>query len=138
MKFRLCSLAVVTVIVSGLMVNRPAEAAGPLEGKWRFDISLIAGSTSVPFSPSNNVFTITQSQTDGVFQGQNSPQTGTPLCSFNGEQEGVFLSGTEVCGSPRNSFGAFRGLAIGWLSPTIYMIWADSKGVYFLSAVKTF
>lgn len=136
MKLRICSIAIATIIASGLVASRTAEAAGQLAGNWRFDISVIAGSSPVPFTPPGNVFTISQPQANGGIQGQNMPQTGAPLCAFTGVQDGLFLSGTEVCGIPRNSFGAFRGIAFGLFVPNIYMIWADSKGVYYIQGTK--
>ena len=136
MNFRIYSAAMATFIVCGLTMDRTVEAAGPLDGQWRFDISVIAGSSPVPFTPPGNVFSITQSQVNSGLQGQNTPQTGAPLVSFNGVQDGLFISGTEVCGMPRNSFGAFRGISFGLFVPSIYMIWADSKGVYYIQGTK--
>lgn len=134
MKARACSFILALFVVTGVAGTPAASAAGPLEGNWRFDITRIVGDP-VPFQPSGNVFKI-MNPTLSQIQGQNMPQTGAALCSFTGTRSGNILSGTEVCGMPRNSFGAFRGIVTGLFQQNIYMIWADSKGVYFIAAAK--
>ncbi|MBI1348703.1 hypothetical protein GC163_20715 [bacterium] len=110
-----------------------ALADGPLEGDWTFRVTKMLGAPA-PFSDAGSLFHFTEAS---GFQAQNSPANGQPLCTMTGVRTGTMLAGTEVCGLPRNSFGAFTGVVDSATTPrTMTLIWADSKGIYILRGGK--
>lgn len=126
------------MMIVGITGICPVMAAGPLDGRWRIDVSTIVGGPK-PWEPPGNVFLFTEASGGNMstIQAQNSPQTGAALCSMVGTRSGNILSGTEVCGIPRNSFGAFRGIIDNTFFATrLWMIWADSKGVYYVYGTR--
>jgi hypothetical protein len=111
-----------------------AHAAGPLAGEWTLSIVNFYGAP-VPFAPPGNVFVFTE---ESAFQAQNSPAVGSPLCTMTGTRTGTMLLGSEICGIPRNSFGALMGVVDSETNPRrMFLFWADSKGVYLMRGNKT-
>ncbi len=136
MQLRTISLVVLSLtLVISILGDATLWAAGPLEGQWTLTIVKQAGA-SAPFSAPANVFHFTQ---QSGFQAQNAPANGSgiPLCSMSGSVSGNILVGQEVCGIPRNSFGAVAAITDSSTFPrSIYMVMVDSKGVYWIRGSK--